>query len=784
MIKPKARWQVAEIDEQKAQMLAKELNVSPYVAKLLLNRGIDTVEKARQFLFIDETDYYDPFLLSDMEKAVTRIKAAITSGERILIYGDYDADGVSSTTVMIYTFEKLGANFSYYIPNRFTEGYGPNEAAFRSAKEEGFSLIVTVDTGISAVHEAEVAKELAIDLIITDHHEAPPILPDAYAIINPKKPGCTYPFKGLAGVGVAFKVAHALLGYAPKDLLDIVAIGTVADLVPLMDENRLIVKEGIQALQMSTKPGIIALKKVCGINHDKVTTDHIGFAIGPRINAAGRLDSADPAVNLLITDNVEEAEMLVDELESLNRERQSLVTAITKEAILQVEENYLSSDNKVLVVGGEGWNPGVIGIVASRIVERYYRPTIVLSYDGQAGLAKGSARSIEGFDMFAHLSQNRELLPHFGGHPMAAGLTMNLADVDELRRRLNKQAAEVLTDEDYIPIEKIDFIVKIEDITVDLIQQMDRLAPYGVDNPAPKFMLKDVEIEQMRKIGSDENHLKISFADNDSILDCVGFHKGYLYEELTPIAKVSAIGKLAINEWNNHMKPQLFLEDVSVSEWQLYDWRSMQQKISEQIDQLPENKRLIICFNKETVTSLKLENFEEEIWHVHDLSTHSASIEQSYVILLDLPEKMEQMKALFQNMRQVERIYLIFYQRQNYFFSSQPNREQFKRYYAFLFKRKTFDVRSHGKQLAEHFKWAKDSVDFMTKVFLELDFVTMKDGMIEINPNPEKKDLMTSPTYQKHFELINIEKTFLYSSYNELKQWFDNLINNYVKETV
>lgn len=783
MLKPKARWKVAQVDEQKVEKLAKELDVSPYISKLLLNRGIDTVEEASRFLFFDNVQYYDPFLLSHMDIAVERIQTAIKNDEHILIYGDYDADGVSSTSVMIYTLKKLGANFSYYIPNRFTEGYGPNEAAFRKAHDEGVTLIVSVDTGISAVDEAEVAKQLGIDFIITDHHEAPPVLPDAYAIINPKKPNCPYPFKGLAGVGVAFKVAHALLGEAPKELLDIVAIGTVADLVPLKDENRLIVKEGIQALQTSKKPGIRALKKACGIEHENITSDHIGFAIGPRINAAGRLDTADLAVKLLTTQSSEEAKMLVEELEALNRERQTIVNDITKEAITQVEEQYLTTENNVLVIGGDDWNSGVIGIVASRLVERFYRPTIVLSYDHETGLAKGSARSIEGFDIFANLSKNRDLLPHFGGHPMAAGLTMNISDVDELRRRLNEQASEILTEEDYIPITKIDTIVRIEDITVDLIEQMNQLAPFGVENPAPNFMLKDVEIEQIRKIGTEENHLKILFTNNDQTLDSVGFFKGYLYDELSPIAKVNAVGKLSINEWNNHKKAQLLLEDVAVNEWQLYDWRC-KNKIIEKIDSLPEEKRLLICFQEETIPALQLHKYREEILLVKEEENLLNNDGRSYVILLDLPETVEQITSVFKRIRHVERVYPVFYQHENYFFSSQPSRDQFKWYYAFLRKEKTFNVSKLGKQLAEYKKWAKDSIHFMTKVFLELDFVTMKDGMIQINPHPEKKELIHSPTYRKHIESIKIEKIFLYSSYMELKQWFDKLLENYIKETV
>lgn len=781
MIQSLTRWQVVSSDEEKARFLAQQLDVSIYMAKLLLNRGIDTLEKAKKFLFIEDVDYYDPFLLGDMDKAAARIKKAIKDKEHILIFGDYDADGVSSTAIMINTLKTLGARFSYYIPNRFTEGYGPNEAAFRKAHEDGVSLIVTVDTGIAAINEAEILKELGIDYIITDHHEVPPVLPDAYAIINPKKTDCPYPFKGLAGVGVAFKVAHALLGAPPKEWLDIVAIGTVADLVPLLDENRLLVKEGIRALQMSTKPGIQAIKKVCGIFNEEITSDYIGFTIGPRINAAGRLGSAIPALKLLTTDDENEAKMLAEQLEALNRKRQVLVNDLANEAILQVEQQYPLDENYVLVIGGEHWNEGVIGIVASRLVERFRRPTIVFSFDSINGVAKGSARSIEGFDIYSYLLKNKDLLTHFGGHPMAAGLSMPLHNVNELRKRLNNEAREVLTEDDFKPKTKIDAIIDIKDITVEFIKEIERLAPYGTDNPSPTFMLKDVFIHEMRKVGTEENHLKISFTENNCILDSVGFQKGYLYEELTPIAKVSAVGKLAINQWNGYQKPQLFLEDLAVREWQLYDWRS-QQKIAERISDIQEDKRLLICFREETISALQLHKFRDEIIIANQ--TPSLFKDFRYVIFLDLPEEMEQIERILGKMKQIERIYLVFYHHDSYFFRVQPNREQFKWYYAFLRQRETFNVEKFGHELANYKKWAKETIEFMTKVFLELDFVTMKDGIVTINPSPKKKELTESPTYKKRLELIQMEKTFLYSSYQELKNFFGKLIEKKVKESV
>ncbi|GAE26699.1 single-stranded-DNA-specific exonuclease RecJ [Halalkalibacter wakoensis JCM 9140] len=781
MLKPKARWKIKEQASSQVDQLVEQLNIAPLVATLLLNRGFETVESARQFLYKEEMKYHDPFLLDDMNIVVTRIREAIEKEERILIFGDYDADGVSSTTVMYKALQSLGADVDFYIPNRFTEGYGPNEPAIRRAKEEGYGLVVTVDTGIAAVHVAAVAKEINLDFIVTDHHEAPPVLPDAYAIVNPKKPGCPYPFKGLAGVGVALKVAQALLGRIPTEWLDIAVIGTIADLVPLIDENRLLVMEGLHVLQSTDKPGLIALKKKCGIDSQVIQADHVGFGIGPRINAAGRLDSADPAVHLLLAETAEEAEHLASEIDDLNKERQAVVSEITELAVRVVEEHYPPNNNDVLVIAGEGWNAGVIGIVASRLVERYYRPTIVLSIDREKGLAKGSARSIEGFDMFAELSKSRDILPHFGGHPMAAGLTMNVEDLDLLRKRLNEQAKEVLTEEDFTPITPIDLVATVDEISVSVIKQLEQLAPFGVQNPTPKVLLQDVHIDQMRKIGSDSNHLKVAFAQNGATLDGIGFHLGYISDDITSHAKVSAVGTLSINEWNGHVKAQLMIDDLGVSEWQLFDWRSIQKaKIAERLMMIPQESRLLVTFQKETKKKLGLDEHEAILF---DEEGETVDLTNRFVVLLDIPKERDQLKRLFSKYGQPSRIYTIFYHEEDSFFTTNPNREQFKWYYAFLLKRKSFNIMKHSEQLAKHKGWSKETITFMTKVFYELGFVTIDDGIVNVATAPEKKGLEESATYRQKQELALIENDFVYSSYVDLKQWFDRALIQTTEET-
>lgn len=345
MLRSKFRWNRLyrdESNEEAVRALIDSLNITYLTARLLVNRGIQNVEEAKEFLHIKEPSFHDPFLLDGMERACERIFAAIRAGEKIVVYGDYDADGVSSTAVLLTALKELGANVDFYIPNRFSEGYGPNEHAFRMIHEKGCRLIITVDTGIAAINEADLAKRLGIDLIITDHHEPGPVLPDAYAIIHPKLPNSTYPFKELAGVGVAFKMAHALYGKVPESLIEIAAIGTIADLVPLYGENRLLAKKGIEKLKTTTRPGINSLLSIAGVDKSSVNEETIGFVLGPRINAAGRLKEADPAVELLLTDDEEKADMLAKEIDQLNKQRQKLVQEITDEAIKEIEKIFQS----------------------------------------------------------------------------------------------------------------------------------------------------------------------------------------------------------------------------------------------------------------------------------------------------------------------------------------------------------------------------------------------------------------------------------------------------------
>ncbi|PYZ94148.1 single-stranded-DNA-specific exonuclease RecJ [Salipaludibacillus keqinensis] len=772
MLYSKSEWKVTEIEESMVQQLSEEIGLSKIATRFLVQRGMKTKEEVDAFLHMDESSLHDPFQLKDMEKAVNRIHEAIRTSERILIFGDYDADGVTSTSLMYMTLKQLGANVGFYVPNRFTEGYGPNEKAFRHAAEEDVSLIITVDTGISAVHEAEVAKELNIDLIITDHHEPPPTIPEGYAVINPKQAMCEYPNKHLAGVGVAFKVSQALLERIPEEYYDLVAIGTIADLVSLQGENRFLAIKGVQSLSRIQRPGLKALIERSGSNVQELTEEQIGFLIGPRLNAAGRLDSADPAIELLITEDQMEADELAQMIDDLNKERQTIVKEIAKEAEDQVEKAGIPP---VIIVGNYGWNAGVIGIVASRLVEKYYRPTIVLSFDEDTGLAKGSARSIQGFDMFQSLSQCRDWLPHFGGHPMAAGLTMKMEHIDQLREKLTAIALDTLKESDWKKSLSVDLPVSLNEVTLQAIYDLQQMAPFGMGNPAPKVLLEDVNLRMIKKIGANEDHLKMTFTDkeNSTELDGIAFRMGESHQHISPLSKISTVGKLSVNEWNGQSKPQFVIEDLKVNEWQLFDLRGDKRWL--------QNKQLmgveecsVVLFHQESRKWLNSLPTQWKTIEMFDTSSNRRQLsEAKNLLLLDLPATMGQMKELLHTCQDVHRIYALFLIEEDHFFKAIPSRDQFKWFYAFLLKRQQFDAQKNSKELAKHKGWQETSIQFMCKVFFELEFVKINNGVVQIQNQPVKKDLAESFTYQKHIEQSDIENELFYSSYRALKHWMD-----------
>jgi single-stranded-DNA-specific exonuclease len=564
------RWNIAQHDAERVAALARECAVSPLIASLLLNRGIDVAECARRFLSPVLADLHDPFLLHDMEKAADRLRDAVLESETICVYGDYDADGVTSVAVLTGFLREIGADCFYHIPNRLEEGYGLSRNGVLAASEKGTRVIVSADCGITAFTEAELCVALGIDLIITDHHTPAEDLPSACAVVNPMRADCPFPCTALAGVGVVFNLLIALRGRLRdagfftnrpepdlREYLDLVALGTIADIVPLVDENRILVSSGLHRLSAATRIGVQALKRVAGIADD-VDSVAVGFRLAPRLNAAGRLDDASAAVELLLTGDPARAATLAAELNAGNEERQALEQEILGDALKRVASDTGLQGRKSIVLASAAWHSGVIGIVASRIVEIYHRPTILIAL--RDGNGKGSGRSIPGFHLHDALRACSEHLIRFGGHKYAAGLSIDEGALEEFTARFDEVAAGLLSEEDLLPEIRIDAELTPGDISLDTAEQVASLEPFGSGNPRPVFLLRGVKV--MEKTVLKGRHLRLTVAFEGLRFEAIGFSMvGRIPdEELLDLAF-----SLDVHTWKGRSSVRLRLKDAKKS---------------------------------------------------------------------------------------------------------------------------------------------------------------------------------------------------------------------------
>jgi single-stranded-DNA-specific exonuclease len=583
------KWVLAEPDAAAADVLSNQAGLHPLIARLMVIRGISGPEEARFFLSCDLSGLSDPGFFSQMDRAVERIRRAIKDREKIVVYGDYDVDGVTGSSLLFLALKRLGAEVSCYIPDRMAEGYGLNAGALESLKASGASLVISVDCGITACREAEAARASGLDLIITDHHELDRSdgsdvlnrsndqtglkLPDAYAILHPALLVPDTPTArrdqvgGLTGVGIAFKLVQALMG-APADneclksYLDLVTLGTVADVGKMAGENRILVKHGLDILSSTSgdqRPGVKALKQVSGLSGKKVSVGTVGFTLAPRINASGRLERADTAFRLLTTDSPEEAAQLASALDSVNRERQAVEEGIWQDA----RKICLRSDPAAagaLVLSSHRWHPGVIGIVASRIVEEFFRPAALICV--QQGIGKGSARSIPGFDLYAGLAACSDLLLGFGGHKYAAGFTIAEDRIPRFRERLDLLVRERMGTEGFIRSLSVDGAVKLDALSLELMREMERLAPFGQGNPEPRLGARGLEVMAPRIVGN--NHLKLRLRqENGPAFDAIAFNKGSLLgRQVKEGARLAAVFTPRLNAWNGSTTVELEIRDL------------------------------------------------------------------------------------------------------------------------------------------------------------------------------------------------------------------------------
>ena len=553
---------------------AKNAKGESILQKFLSARNLNSAEEISEFLDPKYENSPDPFLLKDMEAAAARTERAMKNSEKITVYADYDADAVTAAAALLRFFQRLKyPNVNYYIPDRFTEGYGMNPEAVKILAEQGTNLIITVDCGINAVSSVDAANALGVDVIITDHHQLTDEIPKAAAVVNPRRPGDGYPCKDLTGVGVAFKLVQALAfkfknqnskikiqeGFE-KWLLDLVAIGTVADCQKLLGENRVFVKWGIVVLQKTKWIGLRKLLETAGLAGAEIDTYKIGFMIAPRINAAGRIEHANLSLELLTTDDEDRAAELARKLNELNRHRQELTEQILSEAREQI---VTIADKKILLAAGEGWPKGIVGLVAGKLTEEFARPVLILER-GKIE-ATGSARSVGNFNIVEAIGRSREILVRWGGHPMAAGFTLRSEHIEIFHQNLLDYAEQILTDEDLSPVIHYDAEIKIGEVTDDLLSLLDKFEPFGLGNPRPKFRINNLGPRYVSAIGKDGKHLRMYVDGNRKSLSCVGFNQGFWAEKLLEGQKIDIICEPQYNEWNGEKKIQLKITDINLS---------------------------------------------------------------------------------------------------------------------------------------------------------------------------------------------------------------------------
>lgn len=732
MIIPTYNWQFTpQVEDEDFTKIAKKAGLGPEVARLLYSRGVKDQEALSHFLTPTLDDLHDPYLLHDMDKAVERIRRAIEDGEFILIYGDYDADGMTSASIVKESLEQLGAEVAVYLPNRFTDGYGPNASVYKYfIEQQGISLIVTVDNGVAGHEAIDLAQSMGVDVIVTDHHSMPEVLPDAYAIVHPEHPDADYPFKHLAGCGVAFKLACALLEEVQVELLDLVAIGTIADMVSLTDENRIMVQYGLEVLRNTQRLGLQELFEIAGIFSGDLTEETVGFQLAPRLNALGRLDDPNPAIDLLTGFDDEEVREIALMIQDKNEERKEIVQVIYEEAKSLVDPNKI-----VQVLAKEGWNPGVLGIVAGRLLEELGQTVIVLNLED--GRAKGSARSIEALDIFEALAPHRNLFIAFGGHAGAAGMTLEADKLDTLSEVLESYVLDKGLDATTKNNLDLDEELDLEALTIDVVKNFERLAPFGMDNQKPVFYIRDFQIENARAMGASNAHLKLKISRGTSNFEVVAFGKGSLATEFAQAKDLELAVTLSVNQWNGQTALQLMMVDARVDGVQLFNIRGKSVPLPEGIP--------VLDFTKD----------------LPDLTTSPA------VVVKNIPEDLNLLKQIIQE-QDFSAIYFKNDIDKAYYLTGYGTREQFAKLYKTIYQFPEFDIRFKLKDLSAYLKIEQILLVKMIQIFEELGFVTIENGVMKVNKEAPKRDIAESHIYQQLKQTVKDQEMMALATVQEI----------------
>ena len=732
MIIPTYNWQFSpQVEDADFTKIAKSVGLSSEVACLLFQRGIKDESSLKKFLEPSLEDLHDPYLLHDMDKAVDRIRQAIEQGELILVYGDYDADGMTSASIVKESLEQLGAECLVYLPNRFTDGYGPNDSVYKYfIGQQGVSLIVTVDNGVAGHEAIDLAQSMGVDVIVTDHHSMPEVLPDAYAIVHPEHPEADYPFKQLAGCGVAFKLACALLEEVQVELLDLVAIGTIADMVSLTDENRIMVQYGLEVLRNTQRIGLQELFEIAGISSSDIIEETVGFQLAPRLNALGRLADPNPAIDLLTGFDDEEVHEIALMIQEKNEERKEIVQAIYEEAKSLVDPN-----KSVQVLAKEGWNPGVLGIVAGRLLEELGQTVIVLNIED--GRAKGSARSIEAVNIFEALDPHRSIFLAFGGHAGAAGMTLEVEQLDALSEILEtyvkdkgiaaKGKSRLYLDEE----------LDLESLSLDTVKSFEKLAPFGMDNQKPVFYIRDFQVENARSMGAGDSHLKLKISKGTANFEVVAFGQGAKATEFAQTKQLELAVTLSVNQWNGQTTLQLMMVDARVDGVQLFNIRGKNAVLPDGVPVL---------------------DFTGEL---PDISSSPA------VVVKNIPEDIRILKDIFQQ-HDFSAVYFKNDIEKPYYLIGYGTREQFAKLYKTIYQFPEVDIRYKLKDLSAYLKIEQILLVKMIQIFEELGFVTIENGVMRVNKDAAKRDIAESQIYQNLKQTVKDQEMLALGTVQEI----------------
>lgn len=751
--------------KEEINKFAEEKHLSPIVAELLLERGLTDPAEIETFLHSDAKELQDPFGLHDMDKALELIDEAVESDAKIAIYGDYDADGVTSTSIMKLTLQKLGNKPIFYIPDRFKDGYGPNLDRYKFLADQGIDLLITVDNGVSGKEQIKYMKDRGIKVIVTDHHDLPAELPEADAIVHPTIPGSEYICPYLSGAGVAFKIADALLGDEAMDLIDLAAIGTIADSVALKGENRVIVTEGLKQMKQDHHVGLSALLKKCKVKLSGLDEEEIAFKVAPRINALGRLENASSGVELLTTGDASFAKEIVDETEEINSRRQELIAEAFADAQTQI---VAQKDNGVIVLKGNGWHQGILGIVASRTMDQENKPVLATQFDENSGVMKGSGRSPEGFNLFTALDKHRDLFTAFGGHAQACGFSIEEEQLDKLTELLQAEPAEQGFDPHAPVVKKYDLDLTIANLNLDLIKQIRQLAPFGMGNPKPVIKLKNVALTQVKSIGKDGSHLKTMVANQGYQIDAIGFGMFEKARSLNPEI-CDVYGELGINEWAGRKNLQLMLDDFQISP-QAAKIESLKKIYLDYRDKRLSTEIMnhfddIVFFNETYYQAAKRSNVKAK------LIRYDEECDGNNILIYDRPHDIE----LFKNFIKENRT-----QHTALFFHTdltarylKPDMEKMKTLLKYLYTHQ--NITEDGMDLvANYLNLQKTDVDFYLKVFFELNFVKIVNGFVEKANASQQRELAESPTYLKRLQRNDVEKILIESNFDDLLSWMSD----------